>query len=79
MFYSPPAGFGLSAIGTDGPAARPMFNSGQPGELPYVGGDNHIRLVTELPVPSASSCARPYGVASGQNGIAVTHLSGHRR
>ena len=71
--YTPSVG--LAAVNTDGGASRPLFNPVNPTQLLYVGGDNHLHLVTGLPAPSTTSPTNPCGAAPGQNGVTDTDLS----
>ena len=71
--YTPSVG--LAAVGTDGGASRPLFNPVNPTQLLYVGGDNHLHLVTGLPAPSATSPTNPCGAVAGQSGVTDTDLS----
>jgi WD40-like Beta Propeller Repeat len=51
-----------------------VFNPVNPNELVYIGGDDHIHLVTG-PAPSATSPTNPCGAVAGQNGVTDTDLS----
>ena len=71
--YTPSVG--LAAVNTDGGASRALFNPVNPTQLLYVGGDNHLHLVTGLPAPSTTSPTNPCGAVAGQNGVTDTDLS----
>ena len=73
VLYTPPVG--LASVNTDGGASRPEFNPVDPTQLLYVGGDNHLHLVTGLPAPSATAPTNPCGAVAGQNGVTDTDLS----
>ena len=70
--YTPAVG--LAAV-SNGRASRAIFNPENPTELLYVGGDNHLHLVTGLPAPSATAPTNPCGAVAGQNGVTDTDLS----
>lgn len=71
--YTPAVG--LASVNTDGGASRALFNPADPTELLYVGGDNHLHLVTGLPAPSATAPTNPCGAVAGQLGVTDTDLS----
>jgi hypothetical protein len=78
ILYTPPASaHGLAAPNTDGGASRVLLNPTDPTQLLYVGGDNHLHLVTGLPEPSATTPtnANQCGAQSGINGVVDTDLS----
>jgi WD40-like Beta Propeller Repeat len=70
--YSPAVG--LAAV-SNGRASRAIFNPENPTELLYVGGDNHLHLVTGLPASSATPPSNPCGAVASQNGVTDTDLS----
>jgi Tol biopolymer transport system component len=70
--YTPAVG--LAAV-SNGRASRALFNPQDPTELLYVGGDNHLHLVTGLPAPSATAPTNPCGAVAGQHGVTDTDLS----
>jgi hypothetical protein len=70
--YTPAVG--LAAV-SNGRASRAIFNPQDPTELLYVGGDNHLHLVTGLPAPSATAPTNPCGAVAGQKGVIDTDLS----
>jgi Tol biopolymer transport system component len=72
--YTPSVG--LQAINTSTfTTSRAVFNPVNPTELLYVGGDNHLHLVTGLPAPNSSSPTNPCGAVAGTNGVTDTDLS----
>jgi Tol biopolymer transport system component len=73
VLYTPAVG--LASVNTDGGASRAIFNPVDPTELLYVGGDNHLHLVTGLPAPSSNSPTNPCGAVAGQLGVTDTDLS----
>ncbi len=73
VLYTPAVG--LASVNTDGGSRRPLFCPVDPTQLLYVGGDNHLHLVTGLPAPSATSPTNPCGAVAGQNGVTDTDLS----
>ena len=73
VLYTPAVG--LASTNTDGGTSRPVFDPVDPTKLLYVGGDNHLHLVTGLPSPSASAPSNPCGAVAGQNGVTDTDLS----
>src|SRR3984957_1603723 len=70
--YTPAVG--LAAV-SNGRASRTIFNPQNPTELLYVGGDNHLHLMTGLPASSATPPSNPCGAVAGQNGVTDTDLS----
>ncbi len=70
--YTPAVG--LAAV-SNGRASRALFNPEDPTELIYVGGDNHLHLVTGLPAPSSTAPTNPCGAVAGQKGVTDTDLS----
>lgn len=73
VLYTPSVG--LASVNTDGGSSRATFNPVDPTQLVYVGGDNHLHLVTGLPAPSSSSPTNPCGAVAGQLGVTDTDLS----
>ena len=72
--YTPAVGLQLPNS-SPGVTSRAEFNPLNSTELLYVGGDNHLHLVTGLPAPSATSPTNPCGAVAGQNGVTDTDLS----
>ena len=77
LFTPPGSAHGLAAPNTDGGASRVLFNPVTSTELLYVGGDNHLHLVTGLPALSTTTPtnASRCGAQAGVNGVTDTDLS----
>ena len=74
VLYTPAVG--LETINSSvGATSRAVFNPLDPTQLLYVGGDNHLHLVTGLPAPSATAPSNPCGAVAGQNGVTDRDLS----